>query len=98
LLLNNTVGGRILVDGNAGNGTANVVANTVYGESIVVRDMETANVIENETLNTEEGDVFVNFNVTANVKKNISSRNLFCLENTVVNASFNSAAQSLSCD
>jgi hypothetical protein len=97
VLLNNTVGGKIEVDGNAGNGTANVIANTVFGGPIIIKDMEIANVIENETLNTEEGDIFVNSNVSAVVQKNISSRNLFCLENTDVNAFLNAAAQNLSC-
>jgi hypothetical protein len=87
VLLNNKVGGNLRVDGNAGDGVANVVANTVFGDRLVVRDMEIANVIENETLT---GDIRVVRNVNALVQKNIAAQDLRC-NNTTTDAFFNFA-------
>ena len=98
LLLNNKVGGRIRVDGNAGTGTANVVANTVFGGPIVVRDLENANVIENETLSKERGNIRVLGNVSALVEKNIAMIKLVCKENTELDAFVNKAGAKLDCD
>ena len=91
LLLNNKVGGVIRVDGNAGFGTANVVANTVFGGRLVVRDHQNANVIENETLNAERGNIRVINNVKALVQKNIAARNLNCRGNTDIDEFVNFA-------
>lgn len=92
LLLNNKVGGIIRVDANAGFGTANVIANTVFGGRIVVRDLQNANVIENETLDVERGNIRVIDNVKALVQKNIAARNLVCRGNTDLDAFVNFAA------
>ena len=46
VLLNNKVGGRLRVDGNAKTGTATVVGNIVYGKNLVVSEMATATVAE----------------------------------------------------
>ena len=81
VLLNNTVGGQIRVEGNAKTGTANVAFNTVLGGSLYVGDMEAATVVENETLT---GDVRVIGNITAFVQKNISGGNIRCRSNTDV--------------
>jgi len=89
LLLNNKVGGIIRVDGNAGIGVANVIANTVLGGNIVVRDVEFANVLENDTVT---GNIRVNDNVKAFVQKNIAAQNLRCRRNTDLEAFFNFAA------
>jgi hypothetical protein len=91
MLLNNKVGGTLRVDGNAGNGVANVVANTVFTGQLVVRDMETANVIENETL---KGDIRVIRNIGALVQKNIAAQDLRC-NNTNTDAFFNFAGGAL---
>ena len=95
LLLNNKVGGEIQVDGNAGNGVANVIANTVLGERIVVRDHEIAYVIENETLT---GNIRVNRNVKAFVQKNIAAQDIRCRENTDLSAFLNLAGGNLNCN
>jgi hypothetical protein len=94
VLLNNRVGGNLRVDGNAGNGVANVIANTVFGKRLVVRDMDTANVIENETIT---GNIRVIRNVSALVEKNIAAQNLIC-NNTDTSAFFNFAGGTLSCE
>ena len=85
LLLNNKVGGEIRVDGNAGNGVANVIANTVLG-NLIVRDNELAYVIENETLT---GGISVKFNVKAFVQKNIAAQDIICRENTDLSSFLN---------
>ena len=94
LLINNRVGGGILVDGNEGIGTANVIANTVQMGNLTVRDLQIANVIENETL---RGNINVNDNVDALVEKNISRQNLECRSNTDLDAFLNFAAETLDC-
>jgi hypothetical protein len=86
LLLNNKVGGIIRVDGNAGFGVANVIANTVLGKKIVVRDNEVAYVLENGAVT---GDIIVKFNVKAFVQKNIAAQDIRCTENTDLNAFLN---------
>lgn len=99
LLLNNTVGGIIRVDGNeGGDDNANVIANTVFGGRIVVRDLSVANVIENETLSKEDGNIRVINNISAVVQKNIASKNLICRENTDVLSFFNFAGNKLDCE
>ena len=95
LLLNNKVGGKILVDGNAGLGTANVIANTVFGGDIIVKELSQANVIENETLT---GDIRVNQNGKALVQKNISANDLICRSNTGNDAFLNVAAKEEDCE
>ena len=97
LLLNNRVGGTIRVNG-ADTGVANVVANTVFQGQIVVRDYETANFIENETLNPEAGNIRVIGNTRALVQKNISARNLICQENTTLASFLNAAVMNLNCE
>ena len=94
VLLNNRVGGNLRVDGNSGNGVANVIANTVFGDRLVVRDMQTANVIENETIT---GNIRVIRNVSALVEKNIAAQNLIC-NNTDTDAFFNFAGEKLDCE
>ena len=94
LLLNNKVGGEIQVDGNAGNGIANVIANTVLGEYLTVRDHEIAYVIENETLT---GTIRVNHNVKAFVQKNIAANDISCWSNTTLNSFLNLAGGNLFC-
>ena len=98
LLLNNKVGGHIRVirtEGREGNGIANVIANTVFNGNLVVREYDTANVIENETL---VGDIRVIGNSIALVQKNISGRNFRCRENTALDSFFNFAKASLNCE
>ena len=96
LLLNNKVGGMLRVDGNeGGDGVANVIANTVFGGQLIVRDYGTANVIENETLT---GNIRVISNVTALVQKNISVQDLICRENSTLSSFLNVAAITLDCD
>jgi hypothetical protein len=98
LLLNNKVGGRVRVvrtDGMAGVGTANVIANTVFTGNLVVREYDTANVIENETL---AANVRVIGNTVALVQKNIAARNLVCRGNTDLSAFLNFAGASLNCE
>ena len=95
LLLNNVVGGTIRVDGQEGDGVANVIANTVFGEGLVVRDLEIANVIENETLT---GNIRVINNVKALVQKNIAAQSLRCRGNTDLSAFINFAGASLNCE
>jgi len=97
LLMNNKVGGEIRVDGNAGFGTANVIANSVFGGRIVVREHEEANVIENETLSAAAGNIEVNDNARALVQKNISSKNLVCLSNTDLDSFINFAVGTERC-
>ncbi|MGD8423880.1 MAG: hypothetical protein PVH13_01495 [Gammaproteobacteria bacterium] len=93
LLLNNTVGGRIRVEGNAKTGTANVAFNTVLGGNLYVGDMADVKVIENETLT---GSIRVIANISAFVEKNISGGNIRCRTNTEVKAFFNFAKGSVS--
>ena len=95
LLLNNKVGGIILVDGTTGTGVANVIANSVLGEKITVREHATAYVIENEALT---GNIRVIQNVEAFVQKNIAANNFLCQENTELTSFFNFAGNSLNCD
>ena len=95
LLLNNKVGGDLRVDGNAGNGIANVIANTVLGAKLVVRDNEVAYVLENETLT---GDIHVYNNVKAVVQKNIAAQDLKCWWNTDLSAFLNLAGGNLNCN
>ena len=100
LLLNNKVYGEIRVDGNAGNGVANVIANTVFSGSLVVKEYATANVIENETLTGKEGkgNIRVIGNTNALVQKNIAAHNLICKETTSDLSSFlNFAGNKLNC-
>ena len=92
LLLNNKVSGIIRVDGNAGIGVANVIANTVLGEKIVVRDNEVAYVLENDAVT---GDILVKFNIKAFVQKNIAAQDIQCIENTALDASRNLAGEIL---
>ena len=95
VLLNNRVGGNLRVDGNeGGDGVANVIANTVFGKRLVVRDMGAANVIENETIT---GNIRVIRNVSALVEKNISAQDLIC-NNTDTDAFFNFAEGTLRCE
>jgi hypothetical protein len=72
----------------------NVIANTVFGKRLVVRDMGAANVIENETIT---GNIRVIRNVSALVEKNISAQDLIC-NNTDTDAFFNFAEGTLSCE
>jgi hypothetical protein len=95
LLLNNKVSGIILVDGMTGTGVANVIANSVLGGKITVREHQTAYVIENEALN---GNIRVIQNVNAFVQKNIASNNIICQENTDLNSFFNFAGGDNSCE
>jgi hypothetical protein len=95
LLLNNKVGGIIRVDGNAGIGVANVIANTVLGDKIVVRDNEVAYVLENDAVT---GDILVKFNLKAFVQKNIAAQDIRCRENTDLSAFLNLAGQKLDCN
>ena len=95
LLLNNKVGGIIRVDGNAGIGVANVIANTVLGEKIVVRDNDTAYVLENDAVT---GDIRVNFNTKAFVQKNIAAQDITCRENTDLTGSLNLAGGNNTCN
>ena len=95
LLLNNKVGGMIRVDGNAGEGVANVIANTVLGDKIVVRDNGTAYVMENDAVT---GDIRVNFNTKAFVQKNIAVQDIICRENTNLNAFLNLAGEKNTCN
>ena len=99
LLINNTVNGLILVDGQeTDESVANVVENTVFRGHLVVRDYEIANVIGNETLNKKEGDIRVNTNIRAFVQQNIAARNLVCKGNTALDASYNVARGSENCE
>ena len=96
MLLNNKVGGNIRVNGeDRDNDVANVVANTVFGGNLVVKNYEIANVIENETLT---GNIRVIGNVTALVQKNISVQDLICRENSTLSSFLNVAAITLDCD
>jgi predicted acyltransferase (DUF342 family) len=95
LLLNNKVTGIIRVDGNAGIGVANVIANTVLGEKIVVRDNDTAYVLENDAVT---GDIRVNFNTKAFVQKNIAAQDITCRENTDLTGSLNLAGGNNTCN
>jgi len=92
LLMNNRVSGIIRVDGNAGIGVANVIANTVLGDKIVVRDNEVAYVLENDAVT---GDILVKFNIKAFVQKNIAAQDIQCIENTALDASRNLAGGDL---
>ena len=95
LLLNNKVGGIIRVVGDeVGTGVANVIANTVLGEKIVVRDNGTAYVLENDAVT---GDITVNFNTKAFVQKNIAVQDITCKENTDLNAFLNLAGGNNTC-
>ena len=96
LLLNNKVGGiiRVVCD-EVGTGVANVIANTVLGEKIVVRDNGTAYVLENDAVT---GDIRVNFNTKAFVQKNIAAQDIICRENTDLNAFFNLAGVQNTCN
>ena len=99
LLINNTVNGLILVDGQeTDESVANIIENTVFRGVIVVRDYEIANVIGNETLNKKEGDIRVNTNIRAFVQQNIAARNLRCIGNTALDASYNVARGSENCE
>jgi hypothetical protein len=100
LLINNTVNGMIRVDGQdrEANSIANVIENTVYSGKLVVRDYVTANVIGNETLNIDEGNIRVVRNVSAFVQQNIASRDLVCRGNTAVDASYNVALGIKKCE
>ena len=96
LLLNNKVGGMLRVDGNeGGDGVANVIANTVFGGQLIVRDYGTANVIENETLTD---DIRVIKNIKALVQKNLAARDLLCKENTSLDSFINFAGHKLNCE
>jgi len=102
LLLNNKVGGSIRIihtAGSEGRGVANVIANTVFSGSLVVKEYATANVIENETLNGKEGEgnIGVIGNTNALVQKNIAAHNLIC-ENTNTDAFLNVARNKLDCE
>ena len=97
VLVNNKVGGMIRVDGNAGLGTATVIANTVFGGELLVKDYSTATVIENETLDKQTGNIRVVQNGTANVQKNIAAKNLRCFSNTDTNSFINAAKGRLNC-
>ena len=98
LLLNNKVGGTIRVEGIKSQDTANVVANTVFQGRIIVKDYEQANVIENETLNPDEGNIRVSDNISALVQKNIAARNLRCPGNTTVDSFLNAAGMNVNCE
>jgi hypothetical protein len=95
LLLNNKVGGMIRVDGNAGEGVAKVIANTVLGDKIVVKDNDTAYVLENDAVTA---DIRVNFNGKAFVQKNIAAQDIICRENTDLSAFLNLAGGNLNCN
>ena len=95
LLLNNKVGGIILVDGIIGTGTANVIANSVLGEKITVRSHRTAYVIENESLT---GNIRVIDNEKAYVQKNLAANTITCQENEDLNSFFNFAGGTVDCD
>jgi hypothetical protein len=86
VLLNNTVGDTIRVDGNASTGTATVAFNTVLAGNLAVVEMETATVVENEAL---IGNVKVNRNISAFVQKNLAANDMQCDENTELTAFFN---------
>jgi len=99
LLVNNTVNGLIRVDGReADESVANVVENTAFGGKIVVRDYEIANVIGNETLNKNEGDIRVITNIRAFVQQNLAARDLICRGNTALDASYNAAIGNKDCE
>ena len=96
ILLNNVVGGNIRVNGKElRNSVANVIANTVFGGNLVVKNYDSANVIENETLS---GNIRVIANVSALVQKNISVQDLICRENSTLSSFLNVAAITLDCD
>ena len=95
LLLNNKVGGMIRVDGNAGEGVAKVIANTVLGGKIVVKDNDTAYVMENDAVTA---DIRVKFNRKAFVQKNIAAQDIICRENTDLSAFLNLAGGILNCN
>jgi hypothetical protein len=95
LFMNNRVGGIIRVDGNAGEGVANVIANTVLGDKIVVRDNEVAYVLENDVVT---GDIIVKFNIKAFVQKNIAAQDIRCRENTNLDALLNLAGGVNTCN
>ena len=98
LLLNNKVGGRIRVirtDGQEGVGVANVIANTVFSGDLIVKELATANIIENETLT---GTIRVSGNTNALAQKNIAKINLICENNTSLAAFLNVAGKTLSCE
>ena len=98
LLLNNKVGGKIRVirtDGQEGVGVANVIANTVFSGDLIVKELATANIIENETLT---GTIRVSGNTKALVQKNIAKKNLICENNTSLAAFLNVAGKTLSCE
>jgi hypothetical protein len=100
LLMNNRVNGLIRVDGQdrEANSVANVIENTAFGGKLVVRDYVTANVIGNETLNKNEGDIRVIRNVSAFVQQNLAGRDLICRGNTAVDASYNAAQGTEDCE
>jgi len=95
LLLNNKVGGMIRVDGNAGEGVAKVIANTVLVGKIVVKDNDTAYVMENDAVTA---DIRVKFNRKAFVQKNIAAQDIICRENTDLSAFLNLAGGNLNCN
>ncbi len=96
VLINNKVGGNIRVDGNEGSdNVANVIANTVFGGKLVVRDYAIANVIENETL-TDHIRVINNGNTL--VQKNIAAQDLICRRNDDLDSFINFAGQLLDCE
>ena len=100
VLINNRVGGNIRVDGNEGSdNVANVIANTVFGGKLVVRDYAIANVIENETIT---GNIRVINNGINNgntlVQKNIAAQDLICRRNTGLVSFFNFAGNLLDCE
>ena len=92
VLIDNKVGGRLRVDGNAGNGTAVILGNKVYGGSIVVRDLQRANIVENQTL---AGDIRLLANTSVLLKLNISAGDIVCRNNTSVDDFANYAAGEL---
>ncbi len=56
-----------------------------------------SNVIGNETLNKDEGDIRVVTNMRAFVQQNLAARDLICRENTALDASYNAAAGNENC-
>jgi hypothetical protein len=97
-LINNRVDGHISVNGNAKTGTANVIENSVSGGSLTVKDYEKANVIGNNTLDQEMGNIDVVSNIDAWVQQNISARNLICEDNTTLDAAYNAARKKDKCE
>ncbi len=97
LLLNNKVGGRIRVTRTAGQegiGVANVIANTLFTDELLVEEYATANVIENEALAIS---IRVKGNTNALVQKNIAAKKIVCSQNTTLSAFLNHAGDTLNC-